>query len=67
LGYRQSGAFKKQIIKSAIWLGSTKKHHKAVHFCEFSPNGKYLFTGSIDGTAKIWNVEKDKSNKKSGP
>lgn len=60
------GAFKKQQIKCYSWLGSSKKHTKSVHFCEFSPNGKQLFTGSVDGTAKIWNVDKDK-NKKNDP
>lgn len=44
-------------------MGSSKKHQKSVHFCEFSPNGNYLFTGSVDGTAKIWNLEKDKTKK----
>lgn len=34
-----------------------------MHFCEFSPNGKLLFTGSVDGTAKVWNVESDKNKK----
>jgi len=31
-----------------------------VHFCEFSPNGQYLFTGSVDGTAKIWKIDRNK-------
>lgn len=51
-------AFKKQLSnKVAIFLGSWKKHQKTVHFCEFSPDGRYLFTGSVDGTAKIWNIQ----------
>jgi WD40 repeat protein len=36
---------------------------KAVHFCEFSPNGCNLFIGSDDGTAKIWKIEKGKDIK----
>jgi WD40 repeat protein len=28
-----------------------------VYFCEFSPDGKMLFTGSDDGTAKIWKID----------
>lgn len=35
-----------------------------VIFCEFSPNGKYLCTGSKDGTAKIWNIEASYKSKK---
>lgn len=38
-------------------IHSSKKHQKSVHFCEFSPDGKLLFTGSVDGTAKIWRIE----------
>ena len=56
-------AFKRQNPKCFTWLGQTKKHTKSVHFCEFSPNGKYLFTGSVDGTAKLWNLERDKKKK----
>jgi WD40 repeat protein len=37
-----------------------------MHFCEFSPNGRYLLTGSIDGTAKIWNMESVNKCKKEG-
>lgn len=28
-----------------------------MHFVEFSPNGKMLFTGSVDGTAKVWDID----------
>ena len=42
------------------FIGSFKKHQKTVHFCEFSPNGQYLFTGSVDGTAKIWKIDRNK-------
>lgn len=28
-----------------------------VHFTEFSPAGRYLLTGSVDGTAKVWDLE----------
>jgi len=55
--------FKQQQLKPQTWLGSSKKHSKSVHFCEFSPNGKYLFTGSVDGTAKVWNLEVEKAKK----
>ena len=55
--------FKQQHPKPYTWLGSSKKHTKIVHFCEFSPSGKQLFTGSVDGTAKIWNIDNDKYKK----
>lgn len=54
---------KQQHQKVFVWLGSSKKHQKRVHHCEFSPNGKFLFTGSVDGTAKVWNVDFDKTKK----
>ena len=44
------------------FIGSFKRHTKSVHFCEFSPTGKFLFTGSIDGTAKVWSLDSDKKN-----
>lgn len=46
-------------------IGSFRKHTLQVHFCEFSPNGKFLFTGSNDGTAKIWNFDTDLQKKDS--
>lgn len=55
--------FRQRAEKAYLWLGSSKKHTKTVHFCEFSPNGKFLFTGSVDGTAKVWNVEMEKNKK----
>ncbi|CDW76602.1 UNKNOWN [Stylonychia lemnae] len=55
--------FRQQHQKAFQWLGSSKKHIKTVHFCEFSPNGRFLFTGSVDGTAKIWNIEQEKGKK----
>lgn len=48
---------KQQSAKASIYLGSFKRHMKTVHFCEFSPDGSYLFTGSVDGAAKIWDIE----------
>jgi WD40 repeat protein len=37
-----------------------------VHFTEFSPVGRYLLTGSVDGTAKVWDLETAHMSKK-GP
>jgi WD40 repeat protein len=55
-------AFKKHNRETAFKsLGSFKKHLKTVHFCEFSPSGRQLFTGSVDGTAKIWKIESGSS------
>lgn len=45
------------------FVDSYKMFSKAVHFCEFSPNGGSLFAGSDDGTAKIWKIEKTKDIK----
>jgi WD40 repeat protein len=45
------------------FVDSFKMFSKAVHFCEFSPNGGSLFIGSDDGTAKIWRIEKGKDIK----
>lgn len=42
------------------FIDSFKMFTKAVHFCEFSPNGASLFAGSDDGTAKIWRIDKGK-------
>ena len=42
------------------FIGSFKCYKNAVHFCEFSPNGLQLFTGSDDGTAIIWKIDKGK-------
>lgn len=48
------------IFISLTLVGLFKKHTKDIHFCEFSPNGNFLITGSTDGTAKLWNMEIDK-------
>jgi WD40 repeat protein len=45
------------------FVDSFKMFSKAVHFCEFSPNGASLFAGSDDGTAKIWKIDKGKDIK----
>ncbi|MBA3752333.1 WD40 repeat domain-containing protein [Candidatus Dependentiae bacterium] len=42
-------------------VSQTLKGHKgSIKAVAFSPNGKNVITGSIDGTAKLWNVGSDK-------
>lgn len=54
-----------QVINLSLkCLGSNRRHSKCVHFTDFSHNGKFLFTGSVDGTAKIWNIDFDSKQKK---
>jgi WD40 repeat protein len=63
---KQSGKIYQNLGNITIYdnfIGHFKKHTKLVHFCEFSPNGKLLITGSIDGSAKIWNLEQEKVKK----
>jgi WD40 repeat protein len=55
--FRRSNAHK-NILNLAKFLGGYKSYSKAVHFCEFSPSGYQLFSGSDDGIAKIWKIEK---------
>jgi WD40 repeat protein len=31
-----------------------KIHKREIHHIEFSKDGEYLMTGSVDGSAKIW-------------
>lgn len=47
-------------VQIVSFIDSFKMFTKAVHFCEFSPNGGSLFAGSDDGTAKIWRIDKGK-------
>jgi WD40 repeat protein len=62
-----AGAIKKHNAKDAFRsVGSFKRHTKTVHFCEFSPSGRYLFTGSVDGTAKIWETCKKDQTQEDG-
>ncbi len=37
-------------------LTTLKGHNKAVKSISFSPDGKYLASGSEDGMIKLWNV-----------
>jgi WD40 repeat protein len=55
--FRRSNAHK-NILNLAKFLGGYKSYSKAVHFCEFSPSGYQLFSGSDDGIAKIWKIDK---------
>lgn len=44
---------RKGIVKP---LGAYRKHSKILHHLEFSPDESSLFTGSVDGTASIWQL-----------
>jgi WD40 repeat protein len=35
-------------------------HSKSVHSIAFSPDGKYLASGSGDNTVKLWSIESQK-------
>ena len=37
-------------------LGVYRKHSKILHHLEFSPDECSLFTGSVDGTASVWQL-----------
>lgn len=32
-------------------------HHKKVHSVHWNCTGKYLASGSVDQTARVWNIE----------
>jgi WD40 repeat protein len=50
--------FKKRLPQCFKQLYSFKNHTKNLQCMEFSPNGKFLLTGSVDGTAKVWKLDK---------
>lgn len=46
-----------------IWLSykTLRGHMEDVYDLSFSPDGNYLISGSVDNTAIIWDIEKQKS------
>ena len=38
------------------WVNSFQLHKKANHYCQFSPSGNILMTGSAEGIAALWNT-----------
>jgi WD40 repeat protein len=60
-----TGSFPRQPIGGRIVVWETltgqdvaeMRHTDEVHSLEFSPDGKWLISGSFDGTAKIWDVK----------
>ena len=50
-----------QLIYNLGWFGEGHQH--AVNSVDFSPNGKYLASGSEDGTFKIWDAATGKELK----
>ena len=44
--------------KGGRLIGTTEKGHEGmVYFAKYSPDGKYLLTGAIDKTAKLWEAK----------
>ena len=45
------------ILRQCPKLTQVFAHQAKVNWCEFSPDGKRLVTGSDDGTARLWNAQ----------
>lgn len=37
-----------------------KGHSRAINMVEYSPNGRYLMTASVDNTVRIWDLSRDR-------
>ncbi|MDP1677282.1 MAG: WD40 repeat domain-containing protein [Bacteroidota bacterium] len=53
------GGSESEIVESDLYrlTRTFSSHTSHVWSVRFSPNGKYLFSGSVDSTVKIWNTE----------
>lgn len=48
-------------------MTTLRGHEKEVIYAGISPNGKVAFTGSLDGTARIWRISKTASKTSANP
>jgi len=56
---QETGAALSKITQEvdALYLSSFKGHQSFVNSAVFSPDGKYILTGSDDNTAKLWTLD----------
>lgn len=54
---KQSFETKKVYSRNGTLKHSVEGHKEAVSSVAFSPDGKYILTGSVDKTAKLWSID----------